>query len=154
MAGRRPTPTHLKLVAGNPGKRPLNNDEPTPKTGFPSPPSHFDSKLKSVYAKFCEILNEMGLLTVADGVAIERLTQCYIEILECDKVIKKHGQVQEVLNTQGELVLKANPAVAQRADADRRLRAWMIEYGLTQASRSKVKVNVKEEGNELDQFFG
>ncbi|MGH7717148.1 MAG: phage terminase small subunit P27 family, partial [Vulcanimicrobiaceae bacterium] len=30
MAGRKPKPTHLKLVAGNPGKRPPNENEPQP----------------------------------------------------------------------------------------------------------------------------
>jgi hypothetical protein len=30
MRGRKPKPTRLKLVAGNPGKRPLNPREPTP----------------------------------------------------------------------------------------------------------------------------
>lgn len=154
MAGRRPTPTPFKLVTGNPGKRPLNSKEPKPKEGYPDIPQHFNEQAKDIYLWLCDMLNDMGLLTVVDGIAIERLTKCYIEILECDKVIEEHGQVQQVVNTQGELVLKSNPAVAQRADADRRLRAWMIEYGLTQASRSKVKVNGKEEANELDQFFG
>ncbi|MDC9743941.1 phage terminase small subunit P27 family, partial [Proteus mirabilis] len=28
MAGRRPKPTHLKVVTGNPGKRKLNDKEP------------------------------------------------------------------------------------------------------------------------------
>lgn len=30
VRGRRPKPTHLKLLEGNPGKRPLNADEPIP----------------------------------------------------------------------------------------------------------------------------
>lgn len=154
MAGRRPTPTHLKLVAGNPGKRPLNSGEPKPREGYPDIPKHFNEPAKNIYIWLCDMLRDMGLLTVVDGIAIERLAKCYIEILECDRVIEEHGQVQQVVNTRGELVLKSNPAVAQRADADRRLRAWLIEYGLTQASRSKVKSNGKEEFNELDQFFG
>jgi hypothetical protein len=37
MAGRRPKPTHLKVVTGNPGKRKLNDKEPTPAKEIPSP---------------------------------------------------------------------------------------------------------------------
>jgi hypothetical protein len=37
MAGRRPKPTHLKVVTGNPGKRKLNDKEPTPAREIPSP---------------------------------------------------------------------------------------------------------------------
>lgn len=40
MAGRRPKPTHLKVVTGNPGKRKLNDKEPTPAREIPSPPEH------------------------------------------------------------------------------------------------------------------
>ena len=150
MAGRRPTPTASKLVAGNPGKRVLNMHEPKPKEDYPNVPSHFITQAKNIYLWLCNMLNDMGLLTVIDGIAIERLTKCYIEILECDKLIDEHGQVQRVVNTQGELVLKSNPAVTQRTDEDHRLRAWLIEYGLTQASRSKVKVHGKYEENALN----
>jgi len=30
MAGRKPKPTALKIIEGNPGKRPLNKNEPKP----------------------------------------------------------------------------------------------------------------------------
>lgn len=40
MAGRRPKPTHLKVVTGNPGKRKLNDKEPTPAKEIPGPPAH------------------------------------------------------------------------------------------------------------------
>ena len=32
MRGRKPKPTALKLIAGNPGKRALNAHEPQPRT--------------------------------------------------------------------------------------------------------------------------
>jgi hypothetical protein len=35
MRGRRPKPTRLKMLTGNPGKRPLNNDEPRPDVNIP-----------------------------------------------------------------------------------------------------------------------
>ncbi len=36
MAGRRPKPTHLKVVTGNPGKRKLNDKEPQPAKKSPA----------------------------------------------------------------------------------------------------------------------
>ena len=39
MRGRKPSPTHLKLVKGNPGKRPLNVSEPEPEAVLPCPPA-------------------------------------------------------------------------------------------------------------------
>ena len=38
MRGRRPNPTRLKLLTGNPGKRPLNPDEPKPQIAVPECP--------------------------------------------------------------------------------------------------------------------
>ena len=34
--GRKPTPTNLKVLKGNPGRRPLNKDEPVPDVRLPS----------------------------------------------------------------------------------------------------------------------
>ena len=47
--GRRPKPTHLKLIQGNPGKRSLNDAEPNPPRGVPSPPDHMTSAAKEAW---------------------------------------------------------------------------------------------------------
>lgn len=38
MRGRKPKPTHLKLLEGNPGHRPINGAEPKPNPGLPTCP--------------------------------------------------------------------------------------------------------------------
>ena len=38
MAGRKPKPTALKKLEGNPGKRKLNTKEPVPDKGMPDCP--------------------------------------------------------------------------------------------------------------------
>ena len=40
--GRKPKPTHLKVLAGNPGKRPLPKNEPKPKPIAPRCPQWLD----------------------------------------------------------------------------------------------------------------
>ena len=37
--GRPPKPTYLKVLEGNPGKRPLNENEPKPKPSAPKCPA-------------------------------------------------------------------------------------------------------------------
>ena len=39
MKGRKPRPTHLKLLEGNPGKRTINKGEPRPEGDLFEPPS-------------------------------------------------------------------------------------------------------------------
>ena len=38
MAGRKPKPTAIKKLEGNPGKRKLNKNEPVPAKGMPECP--------------------------------------------------------------------------------------------------------------------
>jgi hypothetical protein len=38
MRGRRPKPTRVKALTGNPGKRPLNTHEPRPEPAAPDCP--------------------------------------------------------------------------------------------------------------------
>lgn len=70
MAGRRPKPTHLKVVTGNPGKRKLNDKEPTPAKEIPSPPAHLTDWGKVAWGRLTVLLDGMGVLTVADTLAL------------------------------------------------------------------------------------
>lgn len=44
--GRKPTPTAIKVLEGNPGKRPLNANEPKPKKKAPRCPSWLEEEAK------------------------------------------------------------------------------------------------------------
>ena len=60
MAGRRPKPSHLKVVTGNPGKRKLNDKEPTPAREILSPPAHLTDWGKVAWGKLTVLLDGMG----------------------------------------------------------------------------------------------
>lgn len=154
MAGRRPKPTHLKVVTGNPGKRKLNEKEPQPAKEIPSPPSHLTDWGKTAWGKMTVLLDGMGVLTVADTFALERLCDIYADILQLRNTIADEGRTYTV-QTEGGFLIKANPAVAMLADADRRFKSYLVEFGLTPAARTKVKVNEGEtEEDPLNAFFG
>ncbi|MBF4207501.1 phage terminase small subunit P27 family [Pseudomonas donghuensis] len=155
MAGRRPTPTELKLVRGNPGKRPINKNEPQPAKRIPSAPGHLSSEGQVAWGRLTVLLDRMGVLTEADGFALERLCDCYAEILALRDLVETQGRTYETTSTQGELVLKANPAVAMLADVDRRFKSYLVEFGLTPAARSKVQVKDDEpKEDQFAEFFG
>ena len=84
------------------------------------------------------ILEEMGVLTIADGAALERLVLCYLEVKKLEETVAKIGHVYAAQSTQKDRVVKANPAVAMLHAADTRLRQMLIEFGLTPAARTKV----------------
>jgi phage terminase small subunit len=69
MRGRKPTPTALKLVAGNPGKRPLNRHEPKPVTAIPTCPAHLMPTAKTEWKRLARYLHDLGVISELDRAA-------------------------------------------------------------------------------------
>lgn len=155
MAGRRPKPTVLKLIQGNPGKRPLNQAEPVPKRKKPPRPGHMSELAKKAWPKVSRILSGLSVLTVADGLALEGLCEAYAELQAARKALRDAGgEYYKAMTEEGGVMWRAHPAVAARNDADRRLRAWLVEFGLTPAARSKVKMDGEpQESDPAERFF-
>jgi phage terminase small subunit len=61
VRGRKPKPTRLKLVAGNPGKRPLKPREPKPEVKVPICPAHLCPAAKAVWKRLTRELFVLGL---------------------------------------------------------------------------------------------
>ncbi|SPZ33006.1 Phage terminase, small subunit [Raoultella planticola] len=108
-----------KWSPGNPGKRKLNDKEPTPAREIPSPPAHLTDWGKVAWGRLTVLLDGMGVLTVADTLALERLCDIYADILQLRDTIAVEGRTYTV-QTEGGFLIKANPAVSMLADADRR----------------------------------
>jgi len=47
MRGRKPKPSYLKLLNGNPGKRPLNEREPQPQPEREIPPAPLELSVEA-----------------------------------------------------------------------------------------------------------
>ena len=47
MAGRKPLPTHLKLVKGTARPHRINKAEPRPAVAVPEPPAHLDERARA-----------------------------------------------------------------------------------------------------------
>lgn len=138
MAGRRPIPDHLKVVNGNPGKRPLNKSAPKTEAGAPMCPAHLSDEAKVQWGRLSVLLEQMGVLTTADGYALEQLSCLIVEATQLRTHIKVHGHTVKVKSTQGEEVLKANPSVVMLRGVEIRIAQYLIEFGLTPAARTKV----------------
>jgi hypothetical protein len=61
MAGRRPTPTHIKVVKRNPGKRALPKNEPKPKRSISSPPAPLSGTGMVAWGRVTVLLDEMSI---------------------------------------------------------------------------------------------
>jgi P27 family predicted phage terminase small subunit len=134
MKGRKPKPTHIKIVTGNPGRRPLNTSEPTPLQAIPDCPEHITGLAREEWERMAEDLFECGLLTVIDRVALEGYCVAYARWVDAEEAIKKHGVLVKSPNgfpMQSPLLAIANKAMAQ-------LRGYLAEFGMTPSSRSRI----------------
>lgn len=153
MRGRRPKPLHVKLVTGNPGKRPMNGREPKPRRALPTPPTHITQEELVHWGRFSEILDRMGVLTEADGAALERVVCLYQEVIELREVIETEGRTYTTKNRDGAEMTRPQPAVAMLADCDRRFRGWLGDFGLTPAARTKVIAQVEASTDPGEAYF-
>ena len=58
--GRKPTPTALKVLEGNPGKRKLNDNEPRPEKKAPSCPKWLEPEAKKEWRRLAKKMEQMG----------------------------------------------------------------------------------------------
>jgi P27 family predicted phage terminase small subunit len=145
MRGRKPKATHIKLLAGNPGRRPLNNREPKPARVIPAPPEHLPPECLLHWRRFAAYFAGMGVLTEVDGPGLEQLCSLYQEIIELREVIATEGRSYATINRSGARMIRPHPAVAQLADADRRFRGWWSDFGGTPTARVRVQADSLED---------
>ena len=91
---RLPTPTHLKLLSGNPGKRPINDDEPKVEknlngTVAPKELGYTGKKMWSL----CLENSPSELLKSLDYVELMRYCMAYELYSEACRKVKKEGAV-------------------------------------------------------------
>ena len=74
--GRPKKPTKLKLIEGNPGKRPLPKNEPKPKIKKSEAPEWLDETARAIWDEYEPKLRNLELLTEIDQEAFAAFCHC------------------------------------------------------------------------------
>src|SRR5262245_15207940 len=93
MRGRKPKPTVLKVLDGNPGKRPLNEREPVAPTDEPMAPDWLDDEAKAEWGRVVVELRAMGLLSSADRAALAAYCTCWSRWVQAEVQVRKFGAI-------------------------------------------------------------
>ena len=141
--GTKPEPTHLKLLKGNPGKRPLNKNEPKPVPVAPKSPYWMRSTAKTLWKHLAPQLERLGLLTGVDGAAFEAACESYATWVHCEKFLIKNGFTYEV-ETKSGTVIQQRPEVLIGNKALLAFKAFCTEFGLTPSSRAGIDLKPPE----------
>lgn len=88
MRGRKPKPTNLKLLHGNPGKRQPNPNEPKPTQEVPRCPSVLDPIARKEWRRFAKVLDRLGLLTEVDGSAFAAYCDQYSLLVQINRDLR------------------------------------------------------------------
>src|SRR5260370_39429777 len=91
MRGRRPKPTRIKALTGNPGKRPLNAHEPRPEPALPDCPPELSPAAQREWAHLTGELSKLSLITNLDRGALATYCGAYAMWAEAMEQIQKYG---------------------------------------------------------------
>ena len=154
--GRRATPTELKRIRGNPGKRPLpalpipeNALANVDTTWIPDPPA---------------ILNEVGVVAwrtfwaagrrhlseLHDAPLLGRLCFRMQQVAELEAWLAHDITRRWYETANGQIV--THPAVKQIEQADAQMTTWLSLLGFTPSDRARLGLQEIRVANELDQF--
>lgn len=139
--GPAATPTAIKVMRGNPGKRRLNDAEPRPDATIPQCPRHLTKEARAEWRRVARRLHNAGVLTYVDRGVLAVYCQAYGRWAKAEGEIERRGELVETPSgymQQSPWVTIANKAMEQMIRAGR-------ELGLTPASRSAIKVEKPQE---------
>ena len=148
-AGRPAKPTALKELSGNPGGRPLNDAEPKPRTVKPKMPAHLGEKAQKEWRRVVRELSAMKLLTSADADALALYCQTYQRWVDASEKIDEEGMV--VKTDTGYPVM--SPYITIVNQCIKTMQRLLTEFGMTPASRSRIRVPEKPEDDDFDAFL-
>ncbi len=142
--GRKPKPTYLKLLQGNPGCRPINQNEPQPSRPQPTPPEHLSADARVEWDRMVEEVYNLGLLTVVDVMGFAAYCQAYGRWVVAERMLARVAALDPQSN--GLLIRSANgnpipnPLIWVASNALRDMVRYAAEFGFTPAARTRIAV--------------
>lgn len=134
MRGRKPLPDNVKILRGNPGKRPIPVRPHAPAPGLPEPPDHLTPEGRAEWDRLAPELHAVGLLSGRYRAAFALYCQTYARVVEAERVLAKQGAVlRSKQNTQ----MKNTWLTILRDERDALIKLC-AEFGLTPSSIVRV----------------
>ena len=134
--GRKPKPTALKQLEGNPGKRPLNIAEPHPDAVSPDAPAHLDEVALAEWNRLAPEMHTKGVLTGWDRAAFAGYCVAYSRWVKACAELSKTSLT--ITTEKGNVI--QHPIVGVANKAQELMLRFLTEFGLTPSSRSRVSV--------------
>lgn len=126
----RPTPTAIKNLSGNAGRRPMTVNEPMPPIGAPACPVWLTGDALEEWHRIVPALDRLGMLTSVDGAVL--IGHCV---------------------TFGEIAATVKAGEPLKASLLGQMRSFAVELGLTPAARAKLSIAPPKPEDQYAKFF-
>lgn len=144
MRGAKPKPTALKVVAGNPGRRPLNQREPRPQGALGEAPLWLTAGQREVWLEAVASAPK-GLLTRLDASVLLVWVVAKDMHRQASEAVARFGMVTETPRTQEPM---QSPYLAIMNKQAMIMLKAAAEMGFTPSSRTRVAIDANPAGNE------
>jgi P27 family predicted phage terminase small subunit len=149
MRGRKPLPSNVVRLRGNPGKRRLNDAEPRPAAKAPPCPACLGEEARKEWQRLARELADLGLLTGIDRGLLAAYCQAHALWVEAVSSIERYGTMVKSPNgypMQSPYVAVANKQV----DIMVRIAA---EFGMSPSSRTRIRVGDQTPQDPFEAFL-
>jgi P27 family predicted phage terminase small subunit len=138
----------MKKLAGNPGKRPLNENEPQPRAASARVPHGLTPGAQKYWRGMARDLIALEVLTVSDVPAFILMAEHYAVARQAAHDLVQDGKLKlTVIDTNGNE--RKAPLLQVLRDNAAAYRMFAVEFGMTPSSRGRIKVGPPEEEPDL-----
>lgn len=142
IRGRKPKPSALHELQGTRNRR--KNTEPRP-SGIPTCPKHLDRVAKAEWKRISEELISVGLLTSADRAALAAYCVAYSRWARAEAELQRLSagdDLKSLLTIAAKSKFPiAHPLIGISNAAAKLMKEYLVEFGLTPASRTRLTVD-------------
>jgi P27 family predicted phage terminase small subunit len=145
LRGPAPKPSGIRVIEGNPAKRPLPANEPKAVAGEPDMPRYLDRVARGEWKQLVPILLSMRVLTEADGVALGNLCQAYSMLVQAHKDMRKakQGGGSGLLMKTPSGYIQQSPLIGIINGQVEIVNRISREFGLTPSSRIRLSATAE-----------
>jgi P27 family predicted phage terminase small subunit len=139
--GAKKTPTTLKVLNGNPGKRTIPEDEVKPKPLMPKKPSFLKGEAAKEWRRIAPKLEALGLLTEIDGSALADYCVSYAHWVECEIFLQqfshdKDGKFNGAMFKTPTGYMQQLPQVSMSLRYQKEMRDALSKFGMSPSDRA------------------
>ncbi len=138
MKGRKPKDVALKILTGNPGKRPVGTANDTPFLAAPfAKPEWLDTIASREWDRLVETL--APILSPASAGMVLIACDAFSEWMHAAKAIELEGPTYTTENQHGQEMVRPRPEVVIRNNARRAYHQALAELGASPVAHTRVK---------------